>query len=94
MNRQAETYATIKIADLPLIDFSQIGETDENTIRKSLDGLQFVIKWNTEPTFILDGSVAIIQVMTHDEALALMASAEWSEQIDEGFVNRPAQIKI
>ena len=79
--KQAETYATINIADLPLIDFAQIGETDENTIRKSLDGLQFVIKWNTEPTFILDGSVAIIQVMTHDEALVLMASAEWSEPL-------------
>ena len=81
MKRQAETYATINIADLALIDFAQIGETDENTIRKSLDGLQFVIKWNTEPTFILDGSVAIIQVMTHDEALVLMASAEWSEPL-------------
>ena len=79
--KQAETYATINIADLPLIDFAQIGETDENTIRKSLDGLQFVIKWNTEPTFITDGTVAIIQVMTHDEALVLMASAEWSEPL-------------
>ena len=79
--KQAETYATINIADLALIDFAQIGETDENTIRKSLDGLQFVIKWNTEPTFILDGSVAIIQVMTHDEALVLMASLEWSEPL-------------
>ena len=81
MKKQAETYATINIADLPLIDFAQIGETDENTIRKSLDGLQFVIKWNTEPTFITDGTVAIIQVMTHDEALVLMASAEWSEPL-------------
>jgi len=79
--KQAETYATINIADLPLIDFAQIGETDENTIRKSLDGLQFVIKWNTEPSFIADGSVAIIQVMTHDQALVLMASAEWSEPL-------------
>jgi len=79
--KQAETYATINIADLPLIDFAQIGETDENTIRKSLDGLEFVIKWNTEPSFIADGTVAIIQVMTHDQALALMASAEWSEPL-------------
>ena len=35
--KQADVYATINIADLPLIDFSQIGETNENTIRKSLD---------------------------------------------------------
>ena len=81
MKKQAETYATINIADLPLIDFSQIGETDENTIRKSLDESEFVIKWNTEPRFITDGSVAIIQVMTHDQALVLMASAEWSEPL-------------
>ena len=79
--KQAETYATINIADLPLIDFAQIGETSKNTIRKSLDESKFVIKWNREPSFITDGTVAIIQVMTHDEALVLMASAEWSEPL-------------
>ena len=77
--KQSETYATINIADLPLIDFSQIGETDENTIRKSLDDSQFVIKWNTEPTFIADGTVTPLQTLTHEQALVLMASAEWSE---------------
>jgi len=77
--KQAETYAIINIADLPLIDFSQIGETDENTIRKSLDETQFVIKWNTEPTFVADGTVVPVETLTHEQALTLMASAEWSE---------------
>ena len=77
--KQAETYAIINIADLGNIDFSQVGETDENTIRKSLDETQFVIKWNTEPTFIADGTVAPLQTLTHEQALTLMASAEWSE---------------
>jgi len=79
--RIADTYAIINIADLGNIDFSQVGETDENTIRKSLDETQFVIKWNTEPTFITDGTVAPLQTLTHDEALVLMASAEWSEPL-------------
>ena len=79
--KQAETYATINIADLALIDFAQIGETDENTIRKSLDLTEFVIKWNTEPSFIADGSVVPLQTLTHQEVLALMATAEWSEPI-------------
>ena len=79
--RIADTYAIINIADLGNIDFSQVGETDENTIRKSLDETQFVIKWNTEPTFITDGTVTPLQTLTHDEALVLMASAEWSEEI-------------
>ena len=79
--RIADTYAIINIADLGNIDFSQVGETDENTIRKSLDETQFVLKWNTEPSFIADGSVTPLQTLTHDEALALMATAEWSEPI-------------
>ena len=79
--RIAETYAIINIADLGNIDFSQVGETDENTIRKSLDETQFVLKWNTEPTFITDGTVTPLQTLTHEQALVLMASAEWSEEI-------------
>ncbi len=79
--RIADTYAIINIADLVNIDFSQVGETDENTIRKSLDETQFVLKWNTEPTFITDGTVVPVQTLTHEEALVLMATAEWSEPI-------------
>ena len=79
--RIADTYAIINIADLSNIDFSQVGETEQNTIRKSLDETQFVLKWNTEPTFITDGTVVPLQTLTHDEALTLMASAEWSEEI-------------
>jgi len=75
----AETYAIINIADLSNIDFAQVGETDENTIRKSLDETQFVIKYNAEPTFIADGTVTPLQTLTHAEALTLMSSAEWSE---------------
>jgi hypothetical protein len=79
--RIADTYAIINIADLSNIDFSQVGETDENTIRKSLDETQFVLKWNTEPTFITDGTVVPVQTLTHSEALVVMASPEWSEEI-------------
>ena len=83
MSHLPDVYATINIADLSNIDFSQIGETDENTIRKSLDDSQFVIKWSNEhePSFITDGTVVPLQTLTHAEALTLMASAEWSEEI-------------
>ena len=79
--RIADTYAIINIADLVNVDFSQVGETDETTIRKSLDETQFVLKWDIEPTFITDGSIVPVQTLTHEEALTLMATAEWSEPI-------------
>lgn len=77
------TYAVIGIIDLPNINFSQVGETDETTIRKSLDETQFVLKWDTEPIFITDGTVTPVQTLTHAEALTLMSTPEWSEQIEE-----------
>ena len=79
----AETYATISITDLGLIDFSQIHETSAETIRKSLDETEFIIKYDAVPTFIVDGEVEILQAMNHDEALQLMATEKWSEPILE-----------
>ena len=76
-----EHYGIIQTSDLSSIDFSQIGETSENTLRYNLAGTEFVIKWNTTPTFISDGSVVPVSELTHSEALALMATAEWSEPI-------------
>ena len=76
-----EHYAIIQATDLANIDFDQIGETSEDTLRYNLAGTEFVIKWNTTPTFISDGTVVPVSELTHQEALALMATAEWSEPI-------------
>ena len=73
-------YATINIDDLPKVDFSQVGETSADTIRKSLDLTEFVLKWKTEPAFIEDGEVMPIEIYTHAEVLVLMATNKWSEQ--------------
>ena len=76
-----EHYAIINTSDLSSIDFSQIGETSADTLRYNLAGTEFVIKWNAEPTFISDGSVVPTQTLTHEQALTLMATPEWSEPI-------------
>jgi len=83
MNKAAETYATINIADLPNIDFSQVGETSENTIRKSINESQFVLKWDGTPSFITDGTVTPIETLTHSEALALMSTSDWSDPFEK-----------
>lgn len=78
-------YAVIDIKDLDLIDFSQIEETSRDTIRKSLDNKQFVIKWENgyTPTFISDGTVVPVGIYNHAEILEIMATAEWSQLIEE-----------
>jgi len=79
----AQTYSIVKIEDLPLIDFSQVFQTSAETIRKSLDGSLFVIKYNDVPTFIKDGSVMPNEFLTHSEAVILMATSDWSEPMEE-----------
>ena len=74
-----EHYAIIQASDLSNIDFSQIGETSADTLRYNIAGTEFVVKWNTTPTFISDGTVVPVSTLTHAEALAVMATAEWSE---------------
>jgi hypothetical protein len=78
-----DTYIIVNIADLPNVDFSQVAETSEQTIRKSLNETQFVLKYEQEhePTFISDGTITPVSTLTHSECLVLMASAEWSEPI-------------
>ena len=79
MLKTFSTYAIIQASDLASIDFDQIGETSADTLRYNLANTEFVIKWNTEPTFITDGSVVPVSTLTHEQALALMATAEWTE---------------
>ena len=78
-----KTYAVINLTDLELIDFSEINETSKDTIRKSLDNTEFVIKWaeGYTPTFITDASVVPVGTYDHHAILELMATPEWSEDI-------------
>ena len=57
MKRQQITYAIISTKEIEKIDFTEIKETSKDTIRKSLDNSQFVIKWQEgyEPAFIQMG---------------------------------------
>jgi len=79
------TYATINLTDVGLIDFSQVGQTSASTVRKSLDGTQFVIKWEEGyiPTFITDTSVVPIQTYDHHGILELMATPAWTPEEPE-----------
>ena len=76
-------YTIINISDLSNIDFSEVGETSADTIRKSLDKSQFIIKYNIEPSFIKNGLVVPLQSLTHSEALLLMQTPFWNETLPE-----------
>ena len=77
-------YGIILTTDIGKVDFSQVYPKEPSQVRYSLDGTQFVIKWNEdhEPTFITDGTIVPLQILTHAECLDLMNTPEWSEIIE------------
>jgi hypothetical protein len=78
-----DTYAIIDINDLLKVDFKQVGQTSADTVRKSLDNSKFVLKWEETPTFITDGTIVPLQLLTHEDCLELMNTPEWSENIEQ-----------
>ena len=79
---KTNTYAIIDINDISKVDFSQVEQNSAETVRKSLDGLKFVLKWNAEPSFIADGTIVPVSILSHADCLSLMSTPEWSEDIE------------
>ena len=83
MSHLPNVYAIISSSDIDNVDFSQVFEENTPSLRYSIDELMFIIKWfnEHEPSFITNGSVVPTQVLTHEQAIELMATIEWTEPI-------------
>ena len=77
------TYITIEMSEIASVDFSQVMETSEETLRLSVDGLETVLKWQgAEPSFV-STLTSYEGPYTHEEILVIMATPEWTNPIDE-----------
>ena len=73
------TYIIINMTEVGLVDFNEVLETSEETLRLSIDSLQTVLKWNgNEPSFVASLS-SYDGPYTHSEILTIMATPEWTD---------------
>ena len=73
------TYIIIDMTEVSLVDFSQVLQTSEETLRLSVDEYQTVLKWEgDEPSFVSTLS-SYDGPYTHSEILAIMATPEWTD---------------
>ena len=73
------TYIIINMTEVGLVDFNEVLETSEETLRLSVNGLQTVLKWNgNEPSFVASLS-SYDGPYTHSEILTIMATPEWTD---------------
>ena len=80
------TYIVINIdTQARLIDFSQVNTTSSQTMRRNLANTEAMIAYQVTPSFITNGSVVPLQTLTHEEALALLATPAWTDpNVDPG----------
>jgi len=73
------TYAFIATSDKDKVDFSEVVQ-DPNTVRYSLDGTLFIIKWDKDetPSFITDGSVVPTWSGNHAGVLIQLQGSNWT----------------
>jgi len=70
------------MTEIGLVNFNEVLETSEATLRLSVNGLQTVIKWEgSEPSFVATLS-SYDGPYTHSEILAIMATTAWEVQPD------------
>ena len=74
------TYIIINMSEIALVDFDQVLETSEQTLRLSVDGLKTVLKWPhiSNPPFVSTLS-SYEGPYTHEEILVIMDTAEWTD---------------
>ena len=74
------TYIVIDIdTQTKLIDFSQINTTSAQTMRRNLANTQAMLSYQVTPSFITNGAVVPLMTLDHSQALALLATADWTD---------------
>ena len=73
------TYIVIDIdTQTKLIDFSQINTTSSQTMRRNVANTQAMLSYQVPPSFITNGRVDPVSTLDHEQALALLATPEWT----------------
>jgi hypothetical protein len=68
------TYIILTSADLSNVDYSQVLETSENTVRYSLDGSKFLLKFEGNTPTFLEGK----ETFNYSEIMNILNSSEWA----------------
>ena len=76
-NRQFMIFA---VTELPQIDFTQVCETSEDTVRRSVDAAKTFVKWDSEtvPSSV-DALTTKEGPYAYEEILAILATPEWTD---------------
>jgi hypothetical protein len=80
-NRQFAIFST---TELPLINFSEVLETNETTVRKNVAGDKTFVKWDSiTPPPSVEALTTIEGYYTYTEILEVLSGEEWVSVLED-----------
>ena len=74
-----KTFVIFDVTEIPLIDFSEVFETSEHTLRLSIDETKTFVKWQGDPPPSVLALTTKSPYYDIDEMLTILATEEWTE---------------
>jgi len=71
-------FMIFNVSELNQIDFTQVLETDINTVRKSVDETKTFVKWDGAMPECVSNLTTKEGPYTYDEILVILATPEWT----------------
>lgn len=71
-------FMIFNVSELEYIDFSQVLETSQETVRKSVDGTKTFVKWEGETPQFLDDLTTKEGPYSYDEIVVILGTPEWT----------------
>ena len=80
MSYESREFMIFNVTELDQIDFTQVLETSQDTVRKSVDGTKTFVKWDgaTIPDCVLN-LLTKEGPYTYEEILTILATPEWTD---------------
>ena len=72
-------FMILNVSELPNIDFNQVLETSEDTVRKSIDETKTFVKWDGTIPQCVNNLTTKEGPYTYDEILTILATPEWTD---------------
>jgi hypothetical protein len=72
-------FIIFNVNELGLIDFTQVLETSEDTVRKSVDETKTFVKYDIPMPSSVAGLTTKSKEYTYDEILQILQSTEWTD---------------
>jgi len=74
-------FVIFNVTELNQIDFTQVFETDINTVRKSVDETKTFVKYDIPMPSSVASLTTKSQEYTYDEILNILSGPEWEEPL-------------